>query len=104
MVMMQQGVQFMEVISLFMEDKQFTMGVKRHLLMQTRQATTLRVSGAVLQQMIMVSGYNLLSRIQVTIKTCKTMQLRGQVVLIIQTRSQEVGMGIKSIGVIQTGD
>jgi hypothetical protein len=48
MVMMQQGVQFMEVISLFMEDKQFTMGVKRHLLMQTRQATTLRVSGAVL--------------------------------------------------------
>ena len=100
MVMMQQGVQFMEVISLFMEDKQFMMGVKRHLLMQTRQATTLRVSGAVL----LVSGYNLLSRIQVTIKTCKTMQLRGQVVLIIQTRSQEVGMGIKSIGVIQTGD
>ena len=48
MVMMQQGVQFMEVISLFMEDKQFMMGVKRHLLMQTRQATTLRVSGAVL--------------------------------------------------------
>lgn len=48
MVMMQPGVQFMVVINQFTEDKRCTMEVKRHLLMQALQVTTLRVSGAVL--------------------------------------------------------